>query len=354
MRLVAESVMDQTFGLVVSLVTGVPAPDVVRRAVDDALAMRDFLGTRGWFNDPTTYHRTPDAPTQVTLDEKTAWVSTRPLRYQHLAYESGYEPHPGEPGRARWLAHEQNATFHAYVLEHPGPPRPWLVCVHGFGMGTPVVNLGGFDIHRLHEELGLNVLLPCLPYHGPRSANRMSGGELLQPDYLNVIHMFAQAVWDIRRSIAWLRHRGAEQIGLYGLSLGGYNVSLVSAMEQDLACVIAGIPAVDFVSLAQDNEPWLFRRYHDEFPTDWDVLRAITHVVSPLAFSPQIPVDRRFIFAGTADRVARPVQARALWRHWERPRIHWFSGGHVLGVMNRSVRTFVGECLREARLVGGS
>ena len=37
----------------------------------------------------------------------------------------------------------------------------------------------------------------------------------------------------------------------------------------------------------------------------------------------QIPVEKRFIYAGVADRVARPDQARALWRHWGRPEIEW-------------------------------
>jgi hypothetical protein len=35
---------------------------------------------------------------------------------------------------------------------------------------------------------------------------------------------------------------------VYGLSLGGYNAALLAAVESELAGVIAGIPAADFVS----------------------------------------------------------------------------------------------------------
>jgi hypothetical protein len=347
LRLLVESAMDQSFGVMISLVTGLPQPEVIRAARREAMEMREFLESSGWLADPLDYHLTPPAPKEWTLEDARGWQGMSRLPYRQLTCASEYDPHPEQPGRDRWLAHATNGRLHAYVLEHEGGPRPWLVCVHGFGMGAPAVNFAGFDARRLHQELGLNLIFPCLPLHGPRGAKAMSGGELLQPDYLGVLHTFTQAVWDIRRSIAWVRERGGERVGLYGLSLGGYTSALVAGLERDLSCIIAGIPAVDFPSLARANEPWLFRRYSDEFAIDWEVIRSITHVVSPLAFAPLLPVERRFIFAGVADRVAPPLQARALWRHWERPRIHWFSGGHVFGAMHPTARAFVAESLRE-------
>jgi hypothetical protein len=179
----------------------------------------------------------------------------------------------------------------------------------------------------------------------------MSGGEVLSPDYLRMVLLFAQAVWDVRRTLSWVRAQGGEAVGLYGLSLGAYVSSIVSSLEEDLRCVIAGIPAVDFANLARDNEPWIMRRYDRDFSLDWQLVRAITHVVSPLAFSPRVPRDGRFIYAGVADRVARPDQARALWRHWDRPAIHWFQGGHILGLRDRGIQPFVRRALLETDLL---
>lgn len=349
-RLVGESVIDQTFGLLVALATGVPPPEQIRRANADLYRMREFLDRGGWLAAPGEFHDTPSAPSEWTLRDEVAWVGATRTTYQHLEFESGYKPHFGDPSGREWLSREGNHREHAYVLEHPGEPRPWLVCVHGFSMGAPTVNFVGFDVTRLHHELGLNLIFPCLPLHGPRSEGAVSGGDLLQPDYASVLHTFAQGVWDVRRTIAWLRARGAENIGLYGLSMGGHNVSIVAGLEPDLDCVIAGIPAVDFPSLARDNQPYVYERVSKELEVPWETVRAIAHVVSPLSFQPLVPRERRFIYAGTADRVARPIHARSLWRHWDRPEILWFAGGHVLAVVNAETREFVEMAVRSSGL----
>ena len=344
--LIGEALLDRTFTNFTSVMTGVPLPETVRRMLADIIAARDFYDRQGWLANPEGYHRDPPPPAEVEIRKGSAWSGPRRLRYRSLHFESGWEPHPGEPGRERWLAHPANGIAHAYVLEHP-EPRPWLVCVHGFGMGSPMVNFSAFQSVLLHHRLGLNVIFPVLPLHGPRGVGRFSGGEVLNPDYMRMVHLFAQAAWDVRRIISWVRARGAEQVGLYGISLGGYVAALVASLEDGLDCAIAGIPAVDFPNLARDNEPWVMRRYDDEFDLDWRLIRAISHVVSPLAFQPRVAPEKCFIYAGIADRVVRPDQPRALWRHWGHPEIHWFSGGHVLGIFNGSVGPFVERCLTD-------
>jgi len=348
--LLGEALLDRTFSLLTSVMTGVPRPEAVRRMVDELDRAHALFEARGWLADPNSYHRAPPPVTEVERRRGSAFAGRRLLGYDHVRFASGWEPWEGEPGRERWLAHPVNGSAHVYVLEHE-EPRPWLVGVHGFAMGTPLVNFAGFPVRMLHEELGLNLALPVLPLHGPRGRERMSGAEVLSPDYLRMLHLFSQGVWDVRRTLSWIRARSDQPVGLYGISLGGYVSSLVAGFEPELACVIAGIPCVDFPSLASDNQPWVMRRYNDEFEVDWQRVRAVSHVVSPLSFAPQLPRERRFIYAGIADRVVKPYQARALWRHWEEPEIHWFSGGHVLGIWNPSIRDFLAEALEKSGMV---
>ena len=350
MGLLGEALLDRTFTLVTHLVTGVPSPEAVRRMVDELERAHALYAERGWLAEPSGYHRTPPPVTEVERRRRSAFAGRRLLPYEHVRFASGYEPWAGEPGRERWLAHPVNGTTHLYVLEH-AEPRPWLVGAHGFAMGTPLANFAAFPVRMLHEKLGLNLAFPVLPLHGPRGRGRMSGAEVLSPDYLRMVHLFAQAVWDVRRTLSWIRARTDQPIGLHGISLGGYVSALVAAFEPELACVIAGIPAVDFPSLASDNQPWVMRRYSDEFEVDWARVRAVSHVVSPLSFAPRLPRERRFIYAGIADRVVRPYQARALWRHWEEPEIFWFSGGHVLGSWNSSIVEFLAEALERSGMV---
>jgi hypothetical protein len=345
LRVIAEAALDRSFTLGMNLLTGVPHPTAVRRAQAEAAAMAAFVGERGFHADPARYHRTPKAPRTVVREHASAWMGRQPTRYEVLSFPSGYAPRPGEPGGQRWQRHPSNHTVHAQLFEHAGEPRPWVICVHGFGMGTPLPNFAAFRPATLHRDRGWNVVLPSLPLHGPRGVGRLSGSEMLAPDYLRLVQLFAQAVWDVRRVIAWIRARGGTQIALYGLSLGAYVSALVASLEDDLAGVIAGIPAVDFPNVARDNEPWVMRRYGAEVRIDWEEVRAATHAVSPLALEPRVPRERRFIFAGTADRVARPDQARALWRHWDRCAIHWFPGGHVAAQWNPTIAPFVDAAL---------
>jgi hypothetical protein len=43
----------------------------------------------------------------------------------------------------------------------------------------------------------------------------------------------------------------------------------------------------------------------------------------------KVPFERRYIFAGLADRMSTFGQARNLWLHWGRPTLAAYAGGHV-------------------------
>lgn len=351
LRIVGEAVLDRSFSVGINALTGVPRPAQVRRQRAELADAVAALTAQGYLENPKRYHAAPEAPRDWSLTAAHVRLGPRRTLYQELSFESDYEAPEAICGAERWKAHAHNRSAHAFVLEHRGAPRPWLVCVHGFGMGTAMSNFAGFRARWLHEDLGLNLIFPCLPLHGPRGASRISGRELLRPDYTQLLHCFAQGVWDLRRTLRWVRERGGERIGFYGVSLGAYHSAIVAGLEHELECVIAGIPAVDFPSVARDNEPWILSRYEEDYQVDWEAVRALTYVVSPLSFDPLLPRERRFIYAGTADRVARPDQARALWRHWDEPEIHWYPSGHVAGVWKASVHAFVERALRASQLV---
>jgi hypothetical protein len=351
--LIAEALIDGSFSLLVSLLVGVPESQQVRRGHQELLTMRDFIDRNGWFADPSGYHQTPPPLRAPQLTSRRVTGLGGALDYQEMTFESEYEPLPGEPGRERWLSHADNGTAVAYLLQHEGGDRPWLVCTHGFGMGQPRTNMQGLSAQWLHEELGLNVMMPVLPLHGPRSSTTFSGGGILEPEYANVLHLFAQAVFDTRRMVSWLRTQTDAPIGLYGISLGGYTTALASGFIDDLACVVAGIPAVDFTSLARDNEPWAYQAYGGDLKTDWGLVHEVVHPVSPLTFRPRLERARRYIYAGVGDRIVRPDQARALWRHWERPEIEWLPCGHVLASMKKDLRPFLRKIVARHLFEGG-
>jgi len=306
--------------------------------VREALALFE---AKGWLDAPATYHRTPPPLTSVTL---------RPCRslsrhYLHLTFESGYEPHPGEPGRERWLGYGPNHTAHAWVLEHAGAPRPWLVCLHGYRTGFPLTAFIQFPPAWLHHGLGLNVLVPVLPLHGPRTVGRRSGEGFASGAFLDTIHLQAQALWDVRRLLGWLRARHAPAIGVYGVSLGGATAALLAGLEPSLSCVIAAMPAHDLIGLARRHVPTFLLILAERLGVAWDGVERLLRVISPLALTPHVAHERRFLFGGVADRLVPATHVSALWRHWDRPRLGWHNGSHLSFSFESTVRTLVLEAL---------
>lgn len=312
----------------------------------------EFYDSRGWLDDPASYHREP--PELSGPDVRRAWG---PIPHEHLSFESGYAPVAGEPGRRRWLGYRENRRAHAWMLRHADrsrparparPARPWIIALHGYGMGRPLADLGGMRARYLHERHGLNVISYVMPLHGPRRLGSGYGSELFTGGVANLIHGQAQAMWDLRRIISWIRAQGGERIAVHGLSLGGYTTALLSALVPDLACAVAGIPASDFVDLFRRHTPAAEEVESERMERFWSDTRRLLTVVSPLAMRPQLARERRYIFAGVADRLAPPGAAQALWEHWQRPRIVWYQGTHVSFLVERDVRDLLDTALTES------
>ncbi len=341
--LAAKVAMDES--LLATMQVTVPMPvgsRVVRieREVEEARALYE---SQGWLEKPVEYHRAPPPLESPHI----APARTRGIAFEHLSFESGYEPYPDEPGRDRWLGFRPNRTAHAWVLRHDGEPRPWLICIHGYQMGWPLVDLAVFRPEWLHRRLGMNLVLPVLPLHGKRKVGRRSGDGFLAGDILDTVHAEAQAMWDMRRILGWVRAQGASRVGVYGLSLGGYNTALLSCLEQDLACAVAGIPVADFARIVTHHGPPLQIRYLEHRGFREEHMSEVLRVVAPLVLDPVAPVERRYLFGGVADRLVPPDQVRDLWLHWGRPRIAWYQGGHVTFRGDPGVRRLLDDAFRE-------
>jgi len=315
----------------------------IGRELEEALALFD---ERGWLEEPASYHRDPPPLEEIGGGER-----RHPEEgFEHLTFESLYEPWPEEPGRERWLSYERNRTAHAWALRHPEGPRPWLVCVHGIRMGSPRADIGFFRPDYLHRELGLNLLFPVLPIHGPRRAGPVSGDRVLSGDAMDSLHAASQAVWDFRRLVSWLRgQEGAPAVGVMGHSLGGYATALLSCLEGGIDCVIVGNPAVDPSRLFWRNALSLATRYLKTAGVTEEKMGTLLRPISPLVLDPR--VGHRAIFAGVADRVVPAFEAESLWRRWGEPRIIWYQGTHRAFLGTAEGRALISDTLREAGVV---
>jgi len=318
---------------------------IAARVEQEARAALELYEQAGWCDEPERYH----LPLPTLSDVTTRNAETRRLTYERLSFESEYEPHAGEPGRARWLGYTANRRACAWMLRHD-EQRPWLISVHGARMGRPNMDLALLRARWLHEDLGLNVVFPVLPLHGPRRRGVSKGATFPGQDVLDNVHAAAQSVSDIRRLVSWIRAGDPDAaIGITGVSLGGYVTSLVASLEDGLACAIAGVPAVDLVDLIE---------HHAGLAPDDERRRMVTlakrlgRVVSPLELTPRVPLEGRFVYAGLADRLVHPRhQVLRLWEHWGRPAIAWYEGGHAGFSRSKPIGRFVLEALVQSGLV---
>ena len=321
-----------------------PANDqhALERINHEVTAALEFYGQQGWLTRPEEYFAAPPTLTEVAVHP----VTIRRRAYERLVFDSGYEPRPGEPGRERWLGYTANNRESALLLRHR-EPRPWVVCVHGALMGRGAVDLRLFRAQHLHDDLGLNVVLPVLPLHGPR---KLRGAAFPGEDVLDDVHAAAQAVWDIRRLLSWIRTQEPESpIGLNSMSLGGYVAALVASLDDDLAGAILGVPVADLIDVLgrhaglRDDDPRL---------QTLALAEPLGRMVSPLSLRPRVPMQGRFIYAGAADRLVHPRdQVMRLWEHWGRPEIEWYQGGHTGFFRSQPVHEFIDHALAQSGLV---
>jgi len=321
-----------------------PGADDIIRLGSDAQRLEASMKARGWLERPETLHRAPEAPERVYVQQARVYGWT----YERVSYPSGYTPDPELPGAELWAQHQNNRQAVAWVLRHPGPPRPWLMCVHGYRMGEAWMDFGLFPPRWLHEQLGLNLFMPVLPLHGPRRVGLRSGDQYLDGNPLDLLYAQVQALWDLRRGLAWLRSQeDSPRIGVLGYSLGGYNASVLAQHDGKLDFVVAGIPPSDLAAALWRHIPPAHRDYFNAHGLGRERYSTVLHPVSPLALPPKLERDRLYLFGGTADRLVLPSQTMALARHWGVP-VQWYQGAHLTFRNGSVVRGHVEAAMQRA------
>ena len=295
--------------------------DQLTRVESETTAALKLYRELGWLDDPTLAHPEPPPPTVVEVAPARAGRTT----YKAVTFASGYEPGVAEPAAERWNSFAANRTAHVWMLRHR-EPRPWIVCLHGAGMGRAIMDFGLFRAGWMHDTLGLNVAALVLPLHGPRRAEIPADAHFPSEDAMHNIHGARQAVWDARRLIAWIRTQGDEPVGVIGVSLGGYIAALLGGLADGLRTVMLGAPVADLTALIEHHKGSALP--HEK--ANIALARQLGPVVSPLAFAPRVPFDGRFIYAGVVDKMVNPRHhAERIWNHWGRPEALWYQGGHA-------------------------
>ncbi len=287
-------------------------------------------------------------------------VTSRPARFlrfrpadasvEDLRFDSPYQTL--NPNLRRGYArHRNNSVAHLRLWRHRGAPRPTVVAIHGFSADLYWLNEWFFALPWLYE-LGFDVGLFTLPFHGKRQTrfSPFSGHGFFAGGPSRINEAFGQAVLDFRIFLDHLlSHRGVPRVGVMGVSLGGYTSALLAATEPRLSFAIPNVPLASLPDLVLEWQPIgaVVRTSMKLFNQRMEDARHLLAVSSPLTYAPLLPRERLMVIGGIGDRLAPPKHSRLLWEHWERCRLHWFPGSHLIHLDRGAYLREIGRFLND-------
>ena len=288
------------------------------------------------FADRSSPHDFFREPAQVTefREKPPEWYHFTPEdgSSSSITFRSPFEPVNPRLGE-RYLSHTRNQVARAQYWRHDDGPRPTIVVVHGFVADPYWINTRFLALPWFYKQ-GYDVMLYTMPFHGRRGDRfaPFSGQGFFSGGFGHINECFAQAIHDLRIFLRYLRERGTSQIGVTGISLGGYTSSLLSCVDEDLACVIPNVPVVSLFDLVMSWFPinLEMRGFMKATGNSLSRLRHASAVHSALTWPSKVAPERRMIIGGAGDRFVPPQQVWLLHEHWHQCRLHWFPGNHLL------------------------
>ena len=167
------------------------------RITREVVAGLEFYGDKGWLEKPKGFFARPPALSDVSVRK----VKGHRRSFHRIFFDSGYTPHPARTGRANGGSGTPRTTASMHCCCATLNRDPGWLRIHGTEMGRAPLDLALFRAWKLHDELGLNVVMLVLPMHGPRPRGLLKGAVFPGQDVLDDVHATAQAVWDIRAAV---------------------------------------------------------------------------------------------------------------------------------------------------------
>ena len=246
------------------------------------------------------------------------WQSIHPLVFKEIEHE--------------YRSHRDNQTALLRTLDLRIKGRPMAILVNGFSSGHHILERVAWPIREFHR-LGISVSLFALPFHGPRGHEFPP--EWPQQDTAFTIEGFRQAIWDLQTAIRAMREAGASQVGVVGMSLGGYTASLLATVTSDVDFVLSYIPICSVPDVMNDNN--LVPGSGEMQRKLYDGYREQLVPITPVCRKPTLEPRRVRIVSGQFDRLATVQHGARLAEHFGTELIT-FPGGHI--VQNRRAQAF--------------
>ena len=257
------------------------------------------------------------APHRVGFAEW-SWRSVHPLMFNDIEHE--------------YRSHRDNQTGLLRTLNLRIKGKPMAILVNGFSSGHHLMERVAWPIREFNRQ-GIGVSLFALPFHGPRG--HAFPPEWPQQDTAFTIEGFRQSIWDLRIAIRAMREAGASEVGVVGMSLGGYTASLLATVTSDVDFVLSYIPIASVPDVMNDND--LVPGSGEIQRTLYEGYREQLVPITPVCRMPKLEPKRVSIISGEFDRLATVRHGQKLADHFGTELVK-FPGGHI--IQNRRAQAF--------------
>jgi hypothetical protein len=219
--------------------------------------------------------------------------------------------------------------------------RPAVLVLHGWNDELGYRFRSGWQAWLLRRA-GLNTVALEFPCHLHRRCARPGvGRDFISEDLFQTVQAGRQAVADVSSVVAWLKKQGLPQVGLWGVSLGGWIGGLVACHDPllDFAVLTTPIARMDRV-IGELEFCAAIRHSLAAMPMDFSPFNLKSH-------TPKLAPHRILIVEAEYDLFAPKETLEELWECWGRTEIRRLRHGHIgaslsLGTMRHSVRWIAG------------
>jgi dienelactone hydrolase len=227
-------------------------------------------------------------------------------------------------------------------------PRMTVVGVDG------IVQMNSGWFRRLADELtpaGFDVVMMDSPYNFRRTPEGYRPGQLiLRGDMEHQFAVSRQAVLDLWTVIQSLQQNPNRQVGLVGISYGGWVSLMASLLAEHLKFVVAIAPPVDILKILEEGGRIVVGLQESVGLKSLDTpeLVAAARGLSPLCWEPRLDRRQIVLYAARYDRFVPPHRIEELAERWD-SQLRILPAGHIaLTTSRRYIPTFSAEVRRLA------
>jgi cephalosporin-C deacetylase-like acetyl esterase len=229
-----------------------------------------------------------------------------------------------------------NNTVHCEYFR-PAKPGKYPACVvlHILGGDFPLARLFAYNL----AQHGVAALFVKMPYYGERRQPE-SKARMISTDPRETVRGMLQAVKDIRYAAAWLAAQDEvdpQQLGVFGISLGGITASLAAAAEPRFVKVCPVLAGGDLsLVLRESQEKHLAaakQRWMAEGHT-FDELAELMKKIDPCSYGSCLCGRKVLMLNALHDEVIPRACTDSLWEAFGRPPIQWYDCGHFTALLH--------------------